>query len=922
MARAGAFGIVLVAMALAMVASTEVEEVAEMGAAGMSRGPPMLKKMDVQSLKIIDDQMKQSKVLQKEEFVLRTKLNSPPEASKVGYTTVPGYKYTYQSRTLTDKSRAECELVCSTYSSCKSFSYNAQDRVCIWSMSHIKYDPDFTMWAKLLDPSGTYHTHEYMQMPGMRVQDRDTAVIGDTSFEECKYACSKDESCKTFSFNKERSECMKTGIGIHFDDKWIYSEKDVPVGKEQKIDHKKEAQQKAVLKKKWLQSASTGAAREEIEKSNKVKIHLQNSRDAATGAEQVEKAARRAKFYAVKKCVLLQGMTNSAVKRNMAIMDILGKRQLASVKMTSSSEKLDKLTKMQVTKEARQKAVLNAKVGKLKMAESHTKYVGVKPMEADEKKNVHILEEQKVKACHKKKAKIEYFNRKEITMKTTEANAKMWAFKKQLVGSNGQLKKAAQEHEVAETAERKVKKRVEKQRETVEQAEKTQANAGQESEQKMAMDKRETFLSKLKFSKIDQRRADKALMRARETLHKARGNKYDLKMQMKKNKKEWAATKKEQEEKRIARRKQRATEKAKKKHVKESKKKKLEQAVEATRKRRLAAAQQAKDAEAKLAKDQQKKNADLIDADNKKTRVMDDENAEEKKRLARKAALAAAIRKEKDEKQKTAQDELRSKNLLKKLQDSQLSAATAATANAAAAKDAANAKNGAKEIAKKLLSASPSQRIVLQAKERKMKQDEQAAAEKATKAANKKADTAREQQKAAAGLQVESCIFICKEGLEAKDKAAKMEKEQKMAEKVQGGSMSLIEVNEAGACQPFTPPQGGGDCGSPITAAIINTACGSQPAECQQHCTSTATPAQANEKGCKARLPDAAKTLVDNTQKAAKSATKMDAQQRSLAKSTEAATKEKSAKTAAAKPVPFRLKEKKHKPFTYKGCEC
>merc|ERR1711907_742138 len=345
---------------------------------------------------------------------------------------------------------------------------------------------------------------------------------------------------------------------------------------------------------------------------------------------------------------------------------------------------------------------------------------------------------------------------------------------------------------------------------------------------------------------------------------------------------------------------QRHAEKAKKKHVKESKKKKLEQAVEATRKRRLSAAQQAKDAEAKLAKDQQKKNADLIDADNKKTKVMDDENVEEKKRLARKAALAAAIRKEKDEKQKTAQDELRSKNLLKKLQDSQLSAATAATANAAAAKEAANAKNGAKEIAKKLLSVSPSQRIVLQAKERKMKQDE----------------------KAAAGLQVESCIFICKEGLEAKDKAAKMEKEQKMAEKVQGGSMSLIEVNEAGACQPFTPPQGGGDCGSPITAAIINTACGSQPAECQQHCTSTATPAQANEKGCKARLPDAAKTLVDNTQKAAKSATKMDAQQRSLAKSTVAATKEKSAKTAAAKPVPFRLKEKKHKPFTYKGCEC
>jgi len=124
-----------------------------------------------------------------------------------------------------------------------------------------------------------------------------------------------------------------------------------------------------------------------------------------------------------------------------------------------------------------------------------------------------------------------------------------------------------------------------------------------------------------------------------------------------------------------------------------------------------------------------------------------------------------------------------------------------------------------------------------------MKQDEQAAAEKATKAANKKADTAREQQKAAAGLQVESCIFICKEGLEAKDKAAKMEKEQKMAEKVQGGSMSLIEVNEAGACQPFTPPQGGGDCGSPITLPSST-----QPVALNPRSASSTVPAQLHQR--------------------------------------------------------------------------
>jgi len=920
MARAGAFGIVLVAMAMAMVASVEVEEVAEMSAVAAAAKKPLLKGMDVQSLKIMDEQMRHSKALQKEEYSLRVKLNSPPEASKVGYTMVPGYKYTYQSRTLVDKSRAECELVCSTYSSCKSYSYNKDERICIWSMSHIKYDPDFTMWAKLLDPSGTYHTHEYMQMPGMRVQDRDTAVIGDTSFEECKYACSKDESCKTFSFNKLKSECMKTGIGIHFDDKWIYSEKDVPVGKEKKIDHKKEKQEKANMKKKWLAAASTGAAREEIEKTMKVKLHLQNARDKATGDEMVEKAARRAKFYAVRKCVMLQGMTNSAVKRNMAILGMMGKRQLKSVKMTSSAEKLNKLTKQQVTKEARQKAVLNAKFGTLRAQESATKYKGIKPIEADEKKNVHVMDEQKKKACQKTKAKVSYFNRKENTMKRSEANAKQWEFKKKMVASAGQLKTAAQEHEVADTSERKLKKKAELMREKVESAEKTQASAAQESEQKMAMDKRENFLSKLKFMKVDLRRADKGLMRAKETLFKARGNKADLKRRMKKNKLAWRAAKKEQDQKRVAKRKKRAAEKSKKKHDKEMKKKKLDQAVEKTRKRRVAAAQKASAAQAELDADEAKKAKDAIDADAKKNRVMDDETVEEKKREDRETALSAAITKEKDEKTKTAQDELRSKNLLKKLQDSQMRAATAATENEAATKKAARAKTGAKEIGSKLMTASPDQKIVLQTQESNMKKDEQSLAKRATKAASKKAATAREQQKAASGLKAESCIFVCKEGMKVKDAASKMEKEAKMQEKVSGGQ-ALIEISEYG-CKSFAAPEGGGECGSPITASIINTGCSSQPAECQQHCTSTATPAQASEKGCKARLPSAAKTLVDKTQKAAKSAPKLSDQERGLAKSEEASSKESSAKIAASTPVPFRLKEKKHKPFTYKGCEC
>merc|ERR1712139_138251 len=291
-----------------------------------------MKPVDAQGLKIIDEYKNMNTKIRGEEKSLRHRLNMPPEALKgIAYIPVPGYKYGYQGRTIEDKSRAQCELVCSTYSACKSYSYQKEKRTCIWSMSHIHYDPEFTMWAKTLTPDGHFHTHVYTELPGMLVQDKKIPGVKDLSLEECKYECSKDESRKSFSWSKDKLDCLKSGVPIHFADGWTYYEKDIPLKDERKEEHKKENKRKKKLKHAWIK-ASTAASRVEIERQTKITEKLKHARMHAEDAERIEKAARREATYNQKKCQMFSGMAMGSLKRSLGLQGILSQRQLDAVK--------------------------------------------------------------------------------------------------------------------------------------------------------------------------------------------------------------------------------------------------------------------------------------------------------------------------------------------------------------------------------------------------------------------------------------------------------------------------------------------------------------------------------------------------------------------------------------------------------------
>merc|ERR1712057_144708 len=112
--------------------AVELGEAMEVRAA--KSAPVALRPEDKMGLRILDEYRKFNSHLADKEEDLRNKLMNPPEATKgLSYHKVPGYKYSYLSKTMHGKSRASCELVCNTYSACKSYSYNRKTRTCVWS---------------------------------------------------------------------------------------------------------------------------------------------------------------------------------------------------------------------------------------------------------------------------------------------------------------------------------------------------------------------------------------------------------------------------------------------------------------------------------------------------------------------------------------------------------------------------------------------------------------------------------------------------------------------------------------------------------------------------------------------------------------------------------------------------------------------
>merc|ERR1719353_1091515 len=397
---------------------------------------------DAMGMKVIDDYAHTNKKLQRTEVKLRKKLASPPEAMKgMSYNAIPGFVYKFQGRTMKGKSRSACELVCNTYSACKSYSYSPKKRTCIWSMSHVKYNPSYSLFAKKTHPEGK-PDQLYSRLPGMIVQDMIKKSVKGISFEECRYDCTKDTSCKTFSYSKEKGSCVKTGVPLHYSDGYTYYEKNEPIGiPAWKKENIKENKRKKKLKMDWLKS-STKISRAKLEKQTKATKKLAKARKKAVMAERVEKGARKAANKDGVKCKLAEGLAATAVKQNMAMVGGVAKRSRAMIRLKAASEKARKTMSTKTHYEARAKAKLHYKLASTKAREAKTKHVAYVKLERKSKSKKKLASERSKKACALRDGAKGFFKTKEVKMKKREAVAKKAAKQKQEASAVTTYKKA------------------------------------------------------------------------------------------------------------------------------------------------------------------------------------------------------------------------------------------------------------------------------------------------------------------------------------------------------------------------------------------------------------------------------------------------------------------------------------------------
>lgn len=211
---------------------------------------------------------------------------------------------------------ADCELTCNKYAACKSFSFNAADKVCVTSDKEMGYDPDFIFYTKKHDAGK--ETAEYEAFPGMKFELGAQVISTGRSFEECEYMCSREkQGCAAFSYSTSKKVCMRTADPLHYDDKFNYYEKTgVRDGQRKELSEKKEVNQKSVKRKKWEKNfvrqserddLSLKKAVEETEETEREKkqteADMENTKMQMKEKKQklVITAKRRARFEALAK---------------------------------------------------------------------------------------------------------------------------------------------------------------------------------------------------------------------------------------------------------------------------------------------------------------------------------------------------------------------------------------------------------------------------------------------------------------------------------------------------------------------------------------------------------------------------------------------------------------------------------------------
>jgi len=213
------------------------------------------------------------------------------------YHRIPWFKLGFMGKRYKNKSKSGCKSLCNQFVGCKSYSYNINEKECIWSPQAVTYDQDWRFYSKATTLNGvvdgTYH-----MFPGMKFLEPTTDVEKGKSLQECMYSCTQELGCNSFSYSEPRTECARSGQAIGYEENWQYYEKQVPqaspVWKEK---HDKENDMKDRLKKDYMNDIDARRTKQDKEnkeeRARKVTLEVQMKQDGKSAETEQKDAKRR-----------------------------------------------------------------------------------------------------------------------------------------------------------------------------------------------------------------------------------------------------------------------------------------------------------------------------------------------------------------------------------------------------------------------------------------------------------------------------------------------------------------------------------------------------------------------------------------------------------------------------------------------------
>jgi len=159
---------------------------------------------------------------------LTGKQKAPVKSSD--YARIPNFVMKHMSQEQTVGNRLACEKICNKHSLCRSYSYRRKDKLCMWSISRLRYHYSWNFFTKVhtMDAFGhMLHNGHYRKFPGLMYQEPGYKKFKKKTVKQCTKLCTSAKKCKAFSFHESGGECLLTDAGVHYDPQFEYFEKPI-----------------------------------------------------------------------------------------------------------------------------------------------------------------------------------------------------------------------------------------------------------------------------------------------------------------------------------------------------------------------------------------------------------------------------------------------------------------------------------------------------------------------------------------------------------------------------------------------------------------------------------------------------------------------------------------------------------------------